>query len=301
MVDAVSDTAMTAAERRARLASLVIERGFLRVADAASEFSLSEVTIRTDLGVLEDAGEVVRIHGGAVPGAAVGAEPTLEQAQSRDASSKRAIGEVAASLVSSGDSLLLDVGSTALAVAHALVRRVELERVTVFTNGLAIALALEAALPRLSVVVSGGTLRPLQHSLVNPGVSEFLESVHTDLAFIGCNGVDLERGVTNINFPEAEVKRRMMQSSTRRILVADSSKIGSVHLGVVGSISDFDVIVTDVGPAARGLPGNASGVASGLGSGLGSGVGSVSGVAGAQLEGIRRLGVRVLLADSARR
>jgi len=151
-------------------------------------------------------------------------------------------------MVSSGQSVLLDVGTTALAVAHALARRTDLSDVLVVTNGLSIALALEPGMPRLTVVVTGGTLRPLQHSLVNPFASAFLESLHGDIAFIGCNGVDPEVGVTNVNLPEAEVKRRMMQSAARRVLVADASKLGSRRLGNVGPLGDFESLVTAGGP-----------------------------------------------------
>jgi DeoR family transcriptional regulator, aga operon transcriptional repressor len=102
-------------------------------------------------------------------------------------------------------------------------------------------------------VVTGGTLRPLQHSLVNPGASAFLESLHADIAFIGCNGIDPERGVTNINYPEAEVKRRMMLSSKRRILIADGSKLGQTHLGVVAAVGEFDLLVTSADVPAAAL------------------------------------------------
>lgn len=235
--------------RRDHLAGLVDERGFVRVADASEILGVSEVTVRGDLTALELDGRVVRVHGGAMspsqlPGHAGAPEPTFEQALSLEAESKRAIGEAAAALVESGQSVILDVGSTALAVAEALVRRTDLVDVAVITNGLSIALALEAAMPRFTVVVTGGTLRPLQHSLVNPSASEFLESVHADIAFIGCNGIDPERGITNINFPEAEVKRRMLQSSARHILIADGSKLGQIHLGVIGPVSDFHHLVT---------------------------------------------------------
>jgi DeoR family transcriptional regulator of aga operon len=240
----------TTAIRRDRLAALVLDRGFLRVADASALLGVSEVTVRGDLTALEAADLVVRVHGGAMPHGTVTAappapaEPTFEQALSLASDSKRAIGELAASLVSSGQSVILDVGSTALAVAEALVRRTDLVDVAVITNGLSIALALEAAMPRFTVVVTGGTLRPLQHSLVNPSASAFFESVHADIAFIGCNGIDPDRGVTNLNFPEAEVKRRMLQSSSRHILIADGSKLGQAHLGVIGPVSDFHELVT---------------------------------------------------------
>jgi DeoR family transcriptional regulator of aga operon len=240
-----------AAARRAQLLAMVVERGFLRVIEASELFAVSEVTIRGDLSALEAAGDLVRVHGGAMPRSSLPPEPSLEQAQSRATDSKLAIGRAAASLVSSGQSVILDVGSTALAVANALVARTDLEAVSIITNGLSIALALEPALPRFTVVLTGGTLRPLQHSLVNPGASAFLESVHADIAFIGCNGVDAEHGVTNINYPEAEVKRRMMLSSKRRVLLADRSKIGQTHLGVIGSVSEFDLLLMDAGLPAE--------------------------------------------------
>jgi DeoR family transcriptional regulator of aga operon len=234
-------------KRRDRLADLVRRRGFVRVRDAADLLGVSDVTIRGDLSVLETLGELVRIHGGAMPTRAGGAQPAeypLEQSVALAVDAKERIGVAAAALVTSGQSIILDVGSTALAVATALVRRDDLTDVSIITNGLAIALALEPAMPRITVVLTGGTLRPLQHSLVNPGASEFLESVHADLAIIGCNGIDLDTGVTNINFPEAEIKRRMLASSTRRVLVADAEKLGQTHLGVIGAVTDFDVLIT---------------------------------------------------------
>jgi len=233
--------------RREQLAAVVRRRGFLRVRDAADLLGVSEVTIRGDLSALETAGELVRVHGGAMPPRTADDQPVefpLERSALLAVDAKERIGIAAAALVESGHSLILDVGSTALAVATALARRDDLEGVSVITNGLTIALALEPAMPRITVVLTGGTLRPLQHSLVNPGASEFLETVHADLAFIGCNGVDLERGVTNINFPEAEIKRRMLASSTRRILVADAEKLGRTHLGVIGAVTDFDLLIT---------------------------------------------------------
>ena len=237
--------------RREALLREVVDRGFLRVADASAEFGVSGVTIRSDFTALETAGSITRVHGGAMPrGAHTPSESSFESSLSREAAAKLAIGRHAAAMVVSGQSVLLDVGTTALAVAHALARRTDLSDVLVVTNGLSIALALEPGMPRLSVVVTGGTLRPLQHSLVNPFASAFLESLHGDIAFIGCNGVDPEVGVTNVNLPEAEVKRRMMQSAARRVLVADASKLGSRRLGNVGPLSDFESLVTAGGPDA---------------------------------------------------
>ncbi|MEP6479791.1 MAG: DeoR/GlpR family DNA-binding transcription regulator [Rhodoglobus sp.] len=236
---------MSAHVRRQQLQRLIAERGFLRVADASAEFDVSDVTIRADLGVLEAEGGVVRVHGGAMPRSAVtDRESPIESTRERDATAKRAIGRATAALVGSGESVYLDVGSTALAVADALVARSDLHDLVVVTNGLTIALALEHAVPRFTVIVTGGTLRPLQHSLVNPYASGMLAALNVDVAIIGCNGVDPDRGVTNLNLPEAEVKRQVLASSRRHVLVADSSKLGRTELGVVGPVSDFEMLVT---------------------------------------------------------
>lgn len=229
--------------RRRELLQLVAERGFLRVIDARDELGVSEVTIRADLTALERGGSIVRVHGGAMLREAI-REPSIESSQRREAAAKVSIAKRAAELVASGDSVFVDVGSTALALAQALVERGELHDVVVVTNGLSIALALEPGLPRFSVLVTGGTLRPLQHSLVNPGVTLTLESMRFDLAFIGCNGVHAQNGVTNVNLPETEIKRQVIRSSRRRVLVADGSKIGLTHVGVIGPLSDFEVLVT---------------------------------------------------------
>lgn len=229
--------------RRHELARLVEERGFVRVTEAADELGVSEVTIRADLSALEAAGGIVRVHGGAMPAAAV-RESTLEASLDRDATAKRAIGRAAAELVSSGESLYLDAGSTAMALAEALVERRDLHDIVVATSGLTVALALEAAIPRFTVIVIGGTLRPLQHSLVNPFAAPMIRSLRFDRAFIGCNGVDPEAGVTNRGLPDAEVKRLAIDASRRTVIIADATKIGRVDLALIAPVSAFDDLVT---------------------------------------------------------
>ncbi|MFT4122397.1 MAG: DeoR/GlpR family DNA-binding transcription regulator [Microbacteriaceae bacterium] len=230
--------------RRARLRESVREEGFVRVADAALRLGVSEVTVRSDLAALEASGSVQRVHGGAMPRGSR-AEETVESASAREVAAKLAIGRAAASLVRSGQSIVLDVGSTTLAVAHALVDRAELDEVLVVTNGLAIALALEPAIPRFTVVVAGGTLRPLQHSLVDPFAGSVLDAVHCDLAILGCNGVDVEHGISNLNLPETDVKRRMARSVRRTVVVADASKLGVASLGRVVPLAEVHTLVTD--------------------------------------------------------
>lgn len=239
------DNAIPAAVRRERMLTLIQEREFVQVADLSALFGISEVTVRTDLKALAVGGQVRRVRGGALPSHPARVERPFEQAQVEFASEKAAIGAAAAALVSSRETILLDVGTTTTAVARALVRRSELRDLVVFTNGLTIALELEPAIPRFTVVVTGGTLRPLQHSLVDPLAGEFLDrGVNVETAFLGCNGIHHEAGVTNVNLPEAAVKRRMLGAAQRRIVVADGSKVGRRALAHLCDVQDVDLLVT---------------------------------------------------------
>jgi len=239
------DADVPAELRQERIAGLVQDHGFVRVVDLATRFQVSTVTIRSDLQLLEARGKLHRIRGGAVPPSVVPEEQSFEAAELDLATEKAHIGEHAARMVASGETVLLDVGTTTTAVARALIARSDLHDVTVFTTALNVALELERAYPRITVVVTGGTVRPLQHSLVNPLATELLSKLNATIAFIGCNGVDVRGGVTNINLPEAEVKRAMLLAARRRVIVADGSKLGEVELAKVCDLPEVNLLVSD--------------------------------------------------------
>ena len=235
--------------RRERMMQLITDREFVRVTELASTFNISDVTVRGDLAALESTHAVRRVRGGVMsPARTSRPEPSFEESLVEFAGEKERIGHHAAAMVVSGMSVLLDVGTTTTAIARALVARTDLEQVTIVTNGLNIALELEPAMGRFVVVVTGGTLRRLQHSLVNPMATSIIDQLHADLAFVGCNGIDPEHGVTNINLPEAEVKQRMIAAAARAVVVADGSKLGQAHLGRIARLADVQTLVT--GPSA---------------------------------------------------
>ena len=242
----LQDEAHLPAEVRQQLAhEFLEERGFVRVRELSARFGVSTVTARNDLQALEERHLAQRVHGGAMPVDRARGERSFEEVASQHAAEKRAIGHAGAALVSPGESILLDVGTTTAAMASALVARTSLSDVNVITNGLSIALTLEAAHPRLSIVVTGGTLRPKQHSLVDPLAGSMLKGLSVDTVFLGCNGIDPEGGVTNINLPEADIKRAMIAASQRCVVLADSTKLGTRALAMVCEIDDVDVLITD--------------------------------------------------------
>ena len=214
----------------------------MRVSDLATRLEVSKVTIRSDLDFLATRGLLHRTHGGAMLKQPIRREHPFEVTRRENETAKRRIGSFAAALVEDGDTIIIDVGSTTTELAKALSSA--LRDVVVVTNALNIALTLEHH-PGITVVVTGGTLRALQHSLVNPFASRIFEEVNVDKAFLGCNGVDPKRGFTNANLHEAEIKYAMTQVAGEVIFLADYSKLLRRSTARIAATSVADRLITD--------------------------------------------------------
>jgi DeoR family transcriptional regulator of aga operon len=236
--------ALKAALRHDMIRRAIEIDGRISIAELRERLGVSEVTIREDLKHLERRGVLTRVRGGAVASREGALEMPLEETSTANRAEKMAIAARAASMITNGQTVIIDVGSTTTELAKAL--SPDLSRVVVITNGLNIALILEA-LPGVSVIVTGGTLRPLQHSLVAPMGTLLLERLKADVAFLGCNGVDPERGFTNSNIAEAEIKQAMVRSAEKTLFLADHDKIGKVASALVADISRADLLITDDG------------------------------------------------------
>jgi DeoR family transcriptional regulator of aga operon len=244
MLTADQPVALKAALRHDTIRRAIEVSGQVSIADLKDRLGVSEVTIREDLKYLEKRGVLTRVRGGAVVSRNGAMEMSLEETSTTNRAEKMAIAAHAAAMVEDGQTIIIDVGSTTTEMAKAL--SPELSRVVVITNGLNIALILEA-LPGVSVIVTGGTLRPLQHSLVAPMGTLLLDQLKADVAFLGCNGVDSSRGFTNSNIAEAEIKQAMVRSAERAVFLADHDKIGQVASAFVADVSSVDLLITDAG------------------------------------------------------
>ncbi|HQY98826.1 MAG TPA: DeoR/GlpR family DNA-binding transcription regulator [Propionicimonas sp.] len=211
--------------------------------ELSAELGVTSVTVRTDLRFLEEHGRLRRVHGGAVPASHV-LETSHDDRGEVDGSQKAAIAALAATLLEPGMTIVLDVGTTTLALAERIANDDGIAGLRVVTNGLRQAACLEPAMPRNEVYVTGGVLRPMQHSLVQSGVIEGLRRFHADLAFIGCDGVDPVHGVTTTNLPEADIKEEMRRLSDRSVLLAAGSKLGEVASVLVNGVGEFDTLIT---------------------------------------------------------
>lgn len=235
---------LKATVRHQAILEVLREAGRASVGHLREHLGVSSVTVREDLKYLESKGSLVRTRGGAfaIPGRR--REMPLELTSQTNADEKQLIGRLAASRLKNGQTVIIDVGSTTTELAKALPS--DLVDVVVITNGLNIALLLENR-PGISVVVTGGTLRPLQHSLVAPLGTVLLEKLNADIAFIGCNGVDIARGFTNTNLAEAEIKQAMIESAHESVFLADHSKLGQVASAFVAGFDQADLLITDDG------------------------------------------------------
>jgi DeoR family transcriptional regulator, fructose operon transcriptional repressor len=183
-----------------------------------------------------------RVHGGAIPLQDLSFEPEVT-ARVEYAEEKRRIAKAALAHLPRTGTILIDAGSTTARLAELIPPDRQL---TVFTNTLPTPLAL-AGRPNLTVYTLGGRVRNLTLAEVDSRAARTLSEINVDVAFLGTNGISLDRGLTTPDPAEAAVKRLMLLCARRRVLMSDHSKIGQVSTHKHGELSDVDLLITDTG------------------------------------------------------
>jgi DeoR/GlpR family transcriptional regulator of sugar metabolism len=228
--------------RRDRIEQRVRTQREIGYADLAGEFDVSEMTIRRDVEALEMLGVVRRVVGGVIALKGKDSEPSFETRVANAAEEKHHIAVAVADLIGAKETLIIDSGSTALAVAKALKGR-DLA-LTVVTPSLLVALELVNE-PGTSVVLTGGELRPGELSTIGPAAEGTLHSYNCDTFVMGVAGIDAERGISDYHQGESQVKRAASGRADRVIVAADKSKLGRVTFVSIAPLSEIDTIVTD--------------------------------------------------------
>ena len=234
---------MLSEERRRVVVELLNREGRLLVPDLSKRFRTSQVTIRRDLEILHEKGQLHRIHGGALPvqnGALE--DPTLHEKEQFHRKEKLLLASAAASMVKERQVVILDSGTTTTAIARALRG---FKNLTVITNAVNIAAELSAT--TLDVILTGGTLRKNSFSLVGPIAEETLRHLNADILFLGVDGFDVHYGLSTPNLLESKVNWAMVEIARRRIAVCDSSKFGRRSLSLIAPISAVHEVITDHG------------------------------------------------------
>lgn len=232
---------MYAEERRQAMADLARREGRVDVAGLAERFDVTTETVRRDLNDLEHRGVLRRVHGGAIPVERFRAEPAVSEKATRMADEKRRIAKRALELFPADGTVLLDAGTTTLALA----RELPLElNATVVTNDVSIALEL-ASRPSVNVLLVGGRLRKNVLANVDDWALRTLQDLSVDVTFIATNGISVPRGLSTPDVAEAAVKRAMVAAGRQVVLLADHTKVSDEHLVRFADPVDVDVFVTD--------------------------------------------------------
>jgi len=113
---------------------------------------------------------------------------------------------------------------------------------TVVTNGIPIASTLARA-PDITIVMTGGVLNPKTLSLHGPSAERTFSEHYVDKLFMGTQGIDFERGLTEANAYAAQLKQAMIRSARKVILLADSTKYESVAFALVGPVTCVHQVV----------------------------------------------------------
>lgn len=228
-------------QRWDEIRAVVEQRGKVTVEELAERFGVSGSTIRRDLVEMQRRGLVVRARGGAVTARPVAFDRPLSESGTLYVEFKEKLGAAAAALVSAGETVMLDAGSTTYQVASRLPGGV-----TLVTNSFDSA---RAAMRRgdVQVLMIGGLAQDHPGATVGPGAELQIRSFRADVAVLGINGISPEAGLTTPNVLVAQIKRAMIAQSRRLVVVADHTKVGVETLCQVAHVRDVEILVTDSG------------------------------------------------------
>jgi DeoR family galactitol utilization operon repressor len=228
-------------DRERTILKLLSERGSLSVSLLSRELGVSEVTVRSDLRELEEKGYLVRSRGGAYPALH---QSIIERQQLR-IDEKNRIARAAAELVSDGDSIMIEAGTTTALVARYLIGKRDVQVVTNST----LVFSYARLNPAVQITLTGGEFRRETESMVGPVALRTLAGLNVRLAFVGTDGFSLEKGMTTQLFEGGEIVKAMRSCAEKTFLLADSSKYGKSGFVSVLGLSEVDGVITDTGLA----------------------------------------------------
>jgi DeoR family galactitol utilization operon repressor len=226
-------------ERERIILDRLSEDGSVSVGALARDLGLSEVTIRGDLRDLEDKGWINRCWGGAAP---VLHRDIMER-QRLFSAQKNAVARAAAEMVSDGDVIMIEAGTTTALIARYLTGKRDIHIVTNST----LVFSYARMIPNLQITMTGGEFRRPTESMVGPIALETIARINVSLAFVGTDGFTLQRGMTTHLMEGAEIVKAMKAHARTTVLTADSSKYGKVGFASVLPLSSMDMILTDSG------------------------------------------------------
>lgn len=235
--------ALNTIERQQEIVRLTNAQGKVSVAELSQRFGVSEVTIRSDLAVLDSKRLLVRSRGGAMVNDDLSRELSLKEKRQKHSELKQRLGRAVAALIKDDERIILDSGTTTEEVAASLR---EHKNLIVMTNGLNIALEL-SQVDKVEVMMTGGTLRKKSMSFYGAQAEQALKNYQFDKVVLGVDGFDLKTGLSTHFEAEATLNRLMCEVAREVIVVTDSSKFERRGFHLICSVMQVHTLVTDAG------------------------------------------------------
>ncbi len=230
-------------DRESAILELLADSGTCSVSELSHRLHVSPATVRSTLSSLEERGYLVRTWGGAV----AAFHPRILARQRSMSEQKKRIARAAAALVSDGDTIIIEAGTTTALVAAYLVGSKDISVVTNST----LVIPYARSNPNISLTVVGGLFRPETESFVGPSARELLMQFHVRLAFVGTDGFSFDHGMSTHLLEGAEIVQTVAKQAEQTILLADSSKYGRKGFVRVLPLSAVTRIITDEGLRER--------------------------------------------------
>lgn len=237
-----SEGKMFAEERKELIYQLLLEKKRVTIKELTDALNVSGTTVRLYLSEMEKTGKIIRTHGGAMLGEEKKINnDSIDYRRGKNQKEKKKIAALAKEFIKEGDSILIDAGTTGLALAKTLK---EIKEITVFTNDLRIALELQENL-NIQVVMLGGIIRNGYEVTVGITVVNMLKQYSIDKIFLGANALSMTKGAMTPNMECALGKEAMKKSGQTIFLLCDSSKIGRKATYAYADLEEIDYLITD--------------------------------------------------------
>ena len=236
---------MSLSERHQKILELLKVNGIVSVNSLSRQLNVSSVTIRKDLGLLEEKKLLYRSHGGAIQIDPYIANRHVQEKEKQFPEEKKRIGMKAAEMLTPNDAIIIASGTTVFA------RCIPPEaQLTVLTSAMNVAMALLNC-QQVEVIQLGGIVRHTSSSVTGEYALRMLENFSGTKLFLGVDGIDLKYGLTTTNFMEASVNRAMIDAAQKIIVLTDSSKFGRRGFGKICELDAVDQIITDSGVSPK--------------------------------------------------
>lgn len=237
----MKDTTLFNKERHQKILDIMHRDGSVNVNTLAEYFRVTPATIRADLSRLESEGALTRTHGGAIANIPSRREPKIHERHNED--KKNRIAEKTVEMIEDHDILLLDTGTTMVSLAKALVAS-NLTELTIFSNDIDVIRILEEK-EQFALHLLPGKMRNGFHYCYGPQIAQILQNCRFNKLFLSTSAISLEYGLTTQSPELAQIKRDMIRTADRIILLADSSKLHQVNFQKFADLEQIDILVMD--------------------------------------------------------